>query len=125
MFSATGMTEDVNFTGAKLIFSSKTYMKIYFNSSFDATVTVNGKTYAKTEDNGEYYITVTAETPAAALDAFKIVITDGETVASADISVFTAVHAALSNCSVDAELVALVTAYARYCELAKTYANNK
>ena len=120
-FSATGMTDDVKFTGATLTFSSKTYMSVYFTASADATVTVNGKAYTKTEDNGQYYVTVTAATPAEAMTAFAFVITDGETVATSNISVFTAVHAALSNIPGDTNLVNLVTAYARYCELAKAY----
>ncbi len=120
-FTASGMTADVQFTAATLTFSSKTYMKVYFTASQDATVTVNGKTYAKTEDNGQYYVTVTAATPAEAMEAFEFVITDGETVASSNISVFTAVHATLSNISDNTNLVNLVTAYARYCELAKVY----
>ena len=123
-FTASGMTADVYYTGATLTFSSKTYTKVYFRASSDATVTVSGKTYAKTEADGQYYVTVTAATPAEALAAFAFVITDGTTVASADISVFTAVHAALSNLSGDTELVNLVTAYARYCELAETYVAN-
>ena len=120
-FYATGMTDDVQFTGATLTFSSKTYMKVYFKASADATVTVNGKTYAKTEDNGQYYVTVTAATPAEAMTAFAFVITDGDTTASSNISIFTAVHAGLANSSTDANLVALITAYARYCQLADAY----
>ena len=120
-FSATGMTDDVRFTGATLTFSSKTYMKVYFKASADATVTVNGKAYTKAEDDGMYYVTVTAATPAEAMTAFAFEITDGETVVTSNISVFTAVHAALSNLPGDTNLVNLVTAYARYCELAKAY----
>ena len=120
-FSSDGMTSDLKFTGATLTFSSKTFMKVYFKASADATVTVNGKTYAKIADNGQYYVTVTAATPAEAMNSLKFVITDGNITISADISVFTAVHAALSNCSYDTELVNLVTAYARYCEIAKAY----
>ena len=84
-------------------------------------ITVNGKAYTKTEDDGMYYVTVIAETPADAMTAFAFKITDGETVVTSNISVFTAVHAALSNLSGDTNLVNLVTAYARYCELAKAY----
>jgi hypothetical protein len=120
-FKASGMTSDVRFTGATLTFSSKTYMKVFFTASADATISVNGKTYAKTRENGQYYVIVTAETPADAKVAFEFVIADGETVASANISVFTAVHAAISNLPDDIELVNLVTAYARYCELTSAY----
>lgn len=121
-FSAEGMTDDVRFIGAVVTFSSKTYMKVFFTASEDATVTVNGKTYEKAFDGEHYYVTVTAATPIDAMRAVEFVITDGDTVASADISVFTAIHAVLANHSDNAKLVSLATAYARYCQLANAYA---
>ena len=120
-FSAEGMTEQVKFISATLIFSSKTEMKVYFNASSNAIVTVNGKVYEKIAYDEQYYVMVTAETPIEAMRAFEFVITDGETVASAEISVFTAIHAALSNMTGGTKIASLVTAYARYCEYADAY----
>ncbi|MBR2467154.1 MAG: hypothetical protein IKB38_09540 [Clostridia bacterium] len=121
-FSASGMTADVRYIGATLTFSSKMYMKVYFTASESATVTVNGKIYEKAFDGENYYVTVTAATPIEAMRAAEFVITDGNTVASGDISVFTAIHAALANHSANTALVSLVTAYARYCQLTGAYA---
>lgn len=120
-FEASGMSEDVCFLGAAFILSSKTYMKVYFDASEDATVTVNGKTYTKTEDDGIYYVTVTIATPADAPEAFEIVITDGEAIAAANVSAYTAIEAALANPATDAKLVALLKAYADYCERTIAY----
>ncbi|MBR2466220.1 MAG: hypothetical protein IKB38_04745 [Clostridia bacterium] len=120
-FSANGMTADVQYTGATLTFSSKTYLKVYFTASADATVTVNGKAYTKVSDGEGYYVALSASTPQKAMTAFEIVITDGDAVASADISVFTAIHAALANETTDSKLVSLITAYARYCQLTSAY----
>ena len=120
-FTATGETPKVRYNGASFIFSSKTYMKIYFTAPEEATVTVDGIAYAKVQSGNEYYVIVTVPSPAKASVGFNIVITDGNTEASSKIAVHTVAQAAITNSEIEVTLVKLINAYINYCDTAKKY----
>ena len=123
-FEQEGATADVHFTGAKLQLASKTHMLLYFTAPEGATVTVNGvKAYA-VKDDGEYYISFTAETPINAMtDEITVAVTYGTTTATTTVNVFTAVAAGIQDGS-NANLVHLLNAYAQYCKAAAKFAAN-
>ena len=115
-FVAEGMTKDVYFIGVSLVLDSKTDIKLYFNASADATVTVDGEECEKyIEKDGSQYVILTLQTPQYATTAFDVKITDGGAAASTSISLYTAIHAALINPAVNAKLIPLLNAYAAYC----------
>ena len=119
-FTANGQTEDVKFTAMALTLSTKTYVKLYFTASENATVTVNGKNYTAFIDaDGEYFITLTISTPDKAATDFAVVITDGDTVVSSNVSALNAVAAGVS--SSNQKLADLLAAYAFYSKCAKDY----
>ena len=120
-FTAIGMTDKVRFLGASFILSSKTHMKVYLTASENATVTVDGKAYAKVQDGDEYYVIVTIPVPAKAADGFGIKITDGDVEATTKVAVHTALEAALTNADIDAGLVKVLNAYVNYCDFAGKY----
>lgn len=124
-FAATGVTEDVKFVSAALILSSKTGIKLYFTASADATVTVDGEACEKYSDRGMYYVVLNIPSPSLATSVFNVMINDGETVASTTFSVYTAIHAALSNPDTNPKLVSLLNAYAAYCATTVIPASNK
>ena len=124
-FMQKGNTENVAFTGAALQMSSRTHMKLYFKASENATVTVDGVKYKPTYENGEYYITISAANPAAALNDLPrtVEITDGDVTVVAPVTVFTAVVEGI-NATGSGNFYDLLTAYAWYCQCAATYAGN-
>ena len=118
-FVTEGATEDVALTSMALILSSKTYVKVYFTASEAATVTVNGQKLTKTAEGDEYYVIFTVANPADADRAANIVVTDGNTVASASISALTAVANGVGNTT--AKLSNLLAAYYAFYECAEAY----
>ena len=123
-FAQSGATEAVHFTGAKLQMASKTHMLLYFTAPEGATVTVNGvKAYA-VKDGDEYYISLTAETPVDAMTGkTEIAVTYGTITATTTVNVFTAVAEGVKENS-NANLTAMLTAYAQYCKAAEAYVAN-
>ena len=120
-FKASGTTASVHFNSVSFVLSAKTYMKIYFSASEDATVEVDGVTYSKVQDGDEYYVILTIPAPAKASDGFTIKITDGSIEASAKIAVHTALEAALYDTTTDAGLVKVLNSYVNYCDFAGKY----
>ena len=123
-FKQNGATEAVRFVGARLIMSSETHMKLYFTAPEGATVTVGGETVIPTMEGGEYYVYISAKTPAAAMtDAVKVTVSYDNITLDATVNIFSAVAAGISNSS-NAKLVSLFNAYAEYCNAAEAYVAN-
>ena len=124
-FKQENASEALRFTGASLLMSSKTHMKLYFTAPEGTAVTVNGKTAGATQEDDEYYVFISAANPVAAMnDEITVAISDGTTTVTTTVNVFTAVAAGLTNGVSGEKLVDLLNAYGQYCIAASTYVGN-
>ena len=98
-------------------------MKVYFTASENATVTVGGRqvTPIASENEGEYYVTFTVENPAEAMTRVSIVVNDGAASVGQDFSAGLLVKVGV-DANANAELTALLLAYANYAYCASNYA---
>ena len=120
-----GATNEVYFDSASFVFDSKTALKVYFAASENATLTVNGKKFEKTAEDGYYYVKLLVS-PVDTGDVFTITVTDGETTATAQLSAYSAIYAALSaSNSLEEDLVSLLKVYAHYAQCALKYATER
>ncbi len=110
--------DGVAFTSASLAFGSKTHVNLYFTASEAVTVTVNGKavTPVKAAD-GEYYITITNETPDMLTENYSIVLTDGDAqvVTNTNYAQILKVGISYATANEKTDFYNLLNAYGRYC----------
>lgn len=90
-------TGEVQLTSATLVLTSQTKMKLYFNATSSAVVTVGDKELTKyaTENEGEYYVIIDGVNPAGLNDRVDLTITDGDKVGNVSLSVISCVDAIL------------------------------
>ncbi len=112
---------NIELTGATLTLTSSTIMKFYFKASENAEVTVNGKAQNAIADGEEYFITINKTNPAQLGANNVIVITDGESVASVNVSILSAVEAVLASETFGESFENLAKAIYLYCEAAEKY----
>ena len=122
---------DVNGNGvtdlsASLILSSKTMMKLFFVGDETATVKIDGVAVSKTasEESGEYYVTVTANTPDAMADEHTVEITTADGTTTVTLSVFSTLYAVITNASASNEYKNLAAATYLYANAAIAYKTN-
>ena len=89
--------EGVQVTGASLILTSQTKMKLYFTASSAATVKVGDKALTKyaSENDGEYYVLIDGVNPAGLDEEVTLTITDGDNASTVSLSVLSCVDAIL------------------------------
>ena len=90
-------TGEVQLTSATLVLTSQTKMKLYFNATSTAVVTVGDKELTKyaTDNEGEYYVIIDGVNPAGLNDRVDLTITDGDKVGNVSLSVLSCVDAIL------------------------------
>ena len=116
-------TEDgVEFTAASIIFSSKTYLKLYFTAPEGAEVTIGGGAVTPVKEGDEYYVVITAPTPDKMTDMNTVVISvDGSVVLVAqDVSIAAMVKVGI-EANLSDEFTELLNAYGWYGMYASQY----
>lgn len=118
---STNKHGEIEITGATLVLTSSTIMKLYFKASESVKVTVNGKAQSPIADGEEYYVTINKANPAQLADVNAIVITDTNGTASVNVSILSAVEAVLANGQLGENFENLARAIYLYYEAAQKY----